>query len=120
MGGWVGVDMSLVLVMRDFKIRCACTSVFSCRDTCVNCLMVGTRELTHKTQSFPPSGIMEDVRDECSKYGSVVGVEIPRPIGGVEVPGCGKVPCMCPRSHRILLDCIAEYIEPQIRFMQVG
>lgn len=64
---------------------------------------------------------MEDVRDECSKYGSVVGVEIPRPIGGVEVPGCGKVHvwCMCPRSHRILLDCIAEYIEAQIRFVQV-
>lgn len=34
---------------------------------------------------------MEDVRDECSKYGSVMGVEIPRPVGGVEVPGCGKV-----------------------------
>jgi len=51
MGGWVGVDMSLVLVMRDLKIRCPCTSVFSCRDTYVNCLMVmvGTRELTHKT-----------------------------------------------------------------------
>lgn len=63
---------------------------------------------------------MEDVRDECSKYGSVVGVEIPRPIGGVEVPGCGKVPNMCPRSRHILLDCIAEYIEPQIQFVQVG
>ena len=63
---------------------------------------------------------MEDVRDECSKYGSVVGVEIPRPIGGVEVPGCGKVPYMCPHSHRILLDCIAEYIEPKIQFVQVG
>ncbi len=34
---------------------------------------------------------MEDVRDECSKYGSVRSVEIPRPIGDIEVPGCGKV-----------------------------
>ena len=36
-------------------------------------------------------GIMEDVRDECSKYGSVRSVEIPRPIGDIEVPGCGKI-----------------------------
>ena len=36
-------------------------------------------------------GIMEDVREECNKYGSVVAVEIPRPVAGVEVPGCGKV-----------------------------
>ena len=41
----------------------------------------------------PPSilGIMEDVREECGKYGMVMNVEIPRPIGGIEVPGCGKV-----------------------------
>ena len=43
---------------------------------------------------------MEDVREECGKYGVVMNVEIPRPIGGIEVPGCGKVstghiiPCM--------------------------
>ena len=36
-------------------------------------------------------GIMEDVRDECGRYGEVASVEIPRPIGGVEVPGVGKV-----------------------------
>lgn len=36
-------------------------------------------------------GIMEDVREECGKYGIVMNVEIPRPIGGIEVPGCGKV-----------------------------
>ncbi len=29
--------------------------------------------------------------DECSRYGTVVGVEIPRPVGGMDVPGCGKV-----------------------------
>ena len=46
--------------------------------------------------TFTPSpytilGIMEDVREECGKYGMVMNVEIPRPIGGIEVPGCGKV-----------------------------
>ena len=35
--------------------------------------------------------IVEDVRDECSKYGVVKSIEIPRPVDGVEVPGCGKV-----------------------------
>lgn len=34
---------------------------------------------------------MEDVHEECGKYGIVMNVEIPRPIGGIEVPGCGKV-----------------------------
>lgn len=38
--------------------------------------------------------IVEDVRDECSKYGLVKSIEIPRPVDGVEVPGCGKV-CAC-------------------------
>ncbi|OBS66781.1 hypothetical protein A6R68_04673, partial [Neotoma lepida] len=33
--------------------------------------------------------IVEDVRDECSKYGLVKSIEIPRPVDGVEVPGCG-------------------------------
>ena len=37
------------------------------------------------------TGIMEDVRDECSKYGEVRTVEIPRPIDGMSVPGVGKV-----------------------------
>ena len=37
------------------------------------------------------TGIMEDVRDECSKYGQVRTVEIPRPIDGMSVPGVGKV-----------------------------
>ena len=35
--------------------------------------------------------ILEDVREECSKYGPVRSLEIPRPIKGVDVPGCGKV-----------------------------
>ncbi|GAA57078.1 hypothetical protein CRM22_006892 [Opisthorchis felineus] len=35
--------------------------------------------------------IVEDVRAECSKYGVVRSLEIPRPIRGVEVPGVGKI-----------------------------
>ena len=35
--------------------------------------------------------ILEDVREECSKYGFVKSLEIPRPISGVDVPGVGKV-----------------------------
>jgi len=35
--------------------------------------------------------ILEDIREECTKYGEVRSVEIPRPVPGVEVPGCGKV-----------------------------
>ncbi|XP_072884176.1 splicing factor U2AF 65 kDa subunit-like [Hemitrygon akajei] len=35
--------------------------------------------------------IVEDVREECSKYGVVKSIEIPRPIDGLEVPGCGKI-----------------------------
>ncbi len=41
--------------------------------------------------SLPPSGIMEDIRDECSRYGTVVRVEIPRPVGRMDVPGCETV-----------------------------
>lgn len=37
--------------------------------------------------------IVEDVRDECSKYGQVKSIEIPRPVDGLEVPGTGKVCC---------------------------
>ena len=35
--------------------------------------------------------ILEDIKNECSKYGLVRSLEIPRPIEGVEVPGLGKV-----------------------------
>lgn len=35
--------------------------------------------------------ILEDIKEECNKYGIVRSVEIPRPIEGVDVPGCGKV-----------------------------
>ena len=35
--------------------------------------------------------ILEDVREECSKYGQVKSIEIPRPVDGLDVPGTGKV-----------------------------
>ncbi|EPB72707.1 hypothetical protein ANCCEY_08194 [Ancylostoma ceylanicum] len=35
--------------------------------------------------------ILEDIREECSKYGIVRSLEVPRPIPGVEVSGIGKV-----------------------------
>ncbi|KAL9957191.1 hypothetical protein ACROYT_G038799 [Oculina patagonica] len=35
--------------------------------------------------------IYEDVRTECSKYGTVVSLEIPRPVEDFEPPGCGKI-----------------------------
>ena len=37
------------------------------------------------------AGIMEDVREECEKYGDVTSLEIPRPVDGLPVPGVGKV-----------------------------
>ncbi|XP_064406836.1 splicing factor U2AF 50 kDa subunit-like [Halichondria panicea] len=36
-------------------------------------------------------GIMEDVREECEKYGDVKSLEIPRPVDGLPVPGVGKI-----------------------------
>jgi splicing factor U2AF subunit len=35
--------------------------------------------------------ILEDVREECGKHGRVRSLEIPRPVGGMEPPGCGKI-----------------------------
>jgi len=35
--------------------------------------------------------ILDDIREECSKFGTVRSLEIPRPVPGVEVPGLGKV-----------------------------
>ena len=44
--------------------------------------MVVANELTNDQEY---EDILEDVRDECSRYGQVVSLEIPRPIQGVEV-----------------------------------
>ncbi|KAG0002785.1 U2 small nuclear RNA auxiliary factor 2 [Entomortierella chlamydospora] len=35
--------------------------------------------------------ILEDIRDECGKFGRVVDVKIPRPVAGVVVAGTGKI-----------------------------
>ena len=39
--------------------------------------------------------ILEDIREECGKFGEVKSIEIPRPVPGVEVPGETSV---CPSS----------------------
>jgi len=44
---------------------------------------------------------LEDVKEECGKYGLVKGLEIPRPIKGIEVPGCGKVLILNWFTHKI-------------------
>ena len=36
-------------------------------------------------------GVMEDVEEEAAKYGKVLDIKIPRPVGGREVAGVGKV-----------------------------
>ena len=42
--------------------------------------------LTNRTE------ICDDVRDECSKYGTVVELKVPRPTGGSrQSPGVGKI-----------------------------
>lgn len=50
--------------------------------------MVTAEELTDEEEY---EDILEDIKDECNKYGVVKSLEIPRPIRGVDVPGCGKV-----------------------------
>ena len=35
--------------------------------------------------------IMEDIKEECGKFGTVISLEIPRPIQGVEVRGVGQI-----------------------------
>jgi splicing factor U2AF subunit len=50
--------------------------------------MVAVEELVDEEEY---EEIVEDVRDECSKYGQVKSIEIPRPVDGLEVPGTGKV-----------------------------
>lgn len=37
------------------------------------------------------SDIMEDIKEECNKYGRVRSIEIPRPAEGQQVAGLGKV-----------------------------
>ncbi|XP_025196275.1 splicing factor U2AF 50 kDa subunit-like isoform X2 [Melanaphis sacchari] len=58
--------------------------------TQVLCLlnMVNTNELKDDDEY---KEILEDIRAECNKYGGVQSLKVPRPIEGIDVPGCGKV-----------------------------
>lgn len=44
--------------------------------------------------------ILDDIRMECSKYGFVKSIDIPRPIKGVDVPGIGKVSLLDQRNSQ--------------------
>merc|ERR1719510_449813 len=50
--------------------------------------MVTDDELTDEEEC---EDILEDIKEKCATYGGVKSIEIPRPVPGVEVPGCGKV-----------------------------
>ncbi|KAJ3338144.1 U2 small nuclear RNA auxiliary factor 2 [Gonapodya sp. JEL0774] len=50
--------------------------------------MVSTDELVDDDEY---GDIMQDVHDECSKFGQVENIKIPRPVAGQEVPGLGKI-----------------------------
>jgi hypothetical protein len=54
--------------------------------------------------------ILEDIKEECNKYGVVRSVEIPRPIEGVDVPGCGKV--------TVILECVDLWYFFLVKFMK--
>ena len=58
--------------------------------TQVLCLlnMITEEDLTNDEEF---EDILDDVRCECSKYGTVVSLEIPRPVPGHEIRGVGKV-----------------------------
>ena len=48
-------------------------------------------QLAQFAHFFLLTEIHEDVRTECSKYGKVMSLEIPRPVEDFQPPGCGKV-----------------------------
>lgn len=41
--------------------------------------------------------ISNDIKDECSRFGEVVEIMLPRPLEGAEIPGVGKVLLSCDR-----------------------
>ncbi|KAI6658528.1 Splicing factor U2AF 50 kDa subunit-like [Oopsacas minuta] len=58
--------------------------------TCILCLLnMVTPEELQDIEEY--EDIYEDVKNECSRSGKVISLEIPRPIEGVEVPGVGKI-----------------------------
>ena len=46
--------------------------------------------------TFTYSEIFDDIREECSKYGRIKSLQIPRPNQEFEVPGVGKVSSLFP------------------------
>ncbi|XP_078081468.1 splicing factor U2AF 65 kDa subunit-like isoform X1 [Mustelus asterias] len=71
--------------------------------------------------------ILEDIREECSKYGTVKSIEIPRPLDGLEVPGCGKIfvefisPLDCQKAMQALTGrkfanrvVVTKYYDPEL------
>lgn len=84
------IDSTLVGLPQPINIPGLTVGAGGNQMTPVLCLMnmVDVQELDDDDEY---EGIMEDVREECGKYGIVMNVEIPRPIGGIEVPGCGKI-----------------------------
>lgn len=50
--------------------------------------MVTTDELRDEEEY---EDILDDIKNECNKYGVVRSIEIPRPLDDVDVPGLGKV-----------------------------
>lgn len=66
------------------------TSSVPTKPTEVLCLMnMVTPEELEDEEEYEE--ILDDVREECGKYGAVKSLEIPRPIKEVEVPGVGKI-----------------------------
>lgn len=48
--------------------------------------------VTNTTAAIAASiDIIDDIRDECSKFGQVLEVKIPRPVAGHAVSGVGKI-----------------------------
>ena len=62
--------------------------------------------------------IYEDVRAECSKYGTVVSLEIPRPVEGFEPPGCGKV-ITCSMTYLFDWPVYPYWLQPEMVLMYV-
>lgn len=63
--------------------------------------------------------ILEDIKEECNKYGVVRSIEIPRPIEGVEVPGCGKVEIFKCSLRYFLLICFFLFRQVFVEFNSV-
>lgn len=70
-----------------FQISNLCFLIFFLQVLCL-LNMVTPEELMEEEEY---EDILDDIKEECNKYGVVRSVEIPRPIEGVDVPGCGKV-----------------------------